>query len=258
MSAYSKFLVRDIVVPTGGYDFATNLVTVTLPADTYDDILHLGYELENQLDTDYPGLEWDVDFDQTGKCYISADGAWTITWGSTTTALSYMLGYDETESVSSNILTSTNGHQYGWYPGVITHGYNVNRGAGLVSGPLWVPVDQAVRAWSGSRLQRTVELSTKLARRVARFDIINRDEVGDVNNGLAAIWWSHTAKSLAWYLDRSVGSCGSYGTQGTPGEDNDDDCDYWVVDLVEQPDASPEPSNPSLYMVEMVLNGRGA
>jgi len=258
-SPWGKFWARDIVVPTGGWDFKADcLVAVaTIPAGTYDDVAALLQELHDQCEADASGTGWIMDISDVGIVQIFCDDTgWQPTWASTDDDLSTLLGFDETETVGGYTLYSTYPHDYGWYPGGITYNNNEARGAGVTSGPFWVPVDTAVRSWSGSGKQRTVTMGSELWRRTLRFSLVNKDEVSHLTRGIAALWSVHKHRQFAWYPDRSVGSPAVPGTQGDPSTDTDDDCDYWLVDLVDQSKVQAEPGNPSLFTVELTLNGR--
>lgn len=257
--SWGKFLLEDIVIPST-YTFAwhegATHRSVDVTAATYDDVLHVAATLQTALRAMGGGHTTDtVAISQVGKCTITVSGMTAQRWDATTDALSTLLGFTESEAVSGGALVSTNGHDWGWYPGVITHNYSTSRGAGLVAGAFWAPVDHAVRQWSGSGRQRTVKTARGAYRRSVRFDVISTDEVVDLSRGVAVLWDELLDRRFRWYLDRSDGIVGSYGTAGDPSTHIDSTCDYYVVSLAERPEVSPVAGSGSRFQVDLVLNG---
>lgn len=257
MSDFEKFLVRDIVVPTGGWDFSWDEDTVTISAGTYDDILALGLELESVIEDELYTAS--VSFSQVGICSINIATMSSADWGGTDDALSAILGFDESETVSANTLTSSSPHAYGWYPGAITYSNNVSRGAGRTGGNIWTPVDNAITQFSGAGAGRIVDIAQKIRRRTISYDLVSRDEVEHLTRGIAALWSTHRTKRLAWYLDREDGDTDDYGTQADPDSHTDASIragtvDWWLVTMVSQPMVTEDPRNPSMYKVQFTIN----
>jgi hypothetical protein len=230
-SQFPKFLAS-VIVPTGGWDFEWNEDGVTIPAGTYDTPLHLAAALETALDVGYTAT---VTISPVGKTTINITTMTSMVWGSTDDALSTALGFDETETVSSNTIVSTNQHTHGWYPGVISFGSGTSFGAGPTSDSGWQTADQLTRTYSGAGNARIIGPARRLYTRRIMFGPLKRLEIFNTR-GTGAIEfrdrWS--TKVLWWYPDRTDGAVGSYGTQVDPGDSNyevDSDGQYFKVTL---------------------------
>lgn len=202
ISPYPKFL-WPITVPTGGWTFTTNHASSVVPADTYDTIYDLLDELESQLDTDYPALEWNVYMSSIGVVSISADGAWTVTWGSTSDALSAALGFDETESVSSNVLSSTYQHLYGYYPGLLSYGLDVHKGMGNTNTRIWRKRWGGVRQRAGDGAMTAVTPASATDTLDLRFGLVRLAEVDDADRGLRAFSDAVVKSWFTYYPSRA-------------------------------------------------------
>jgi hypothetical protein len=256
---WGKFL-PEITVPAGGYDLGftySGAKVATIPAGTYDSILTLGAALATALESAASALAWTVAVSELGIVTIDADGAWTVNFGTTDDALETLLGFAGSETVDgSYTLTATSPHTHGWYPGSITYSRRSDRGVGISSGAMWIPQGgAAVRTWAGDGEQCTVCPPTLPVRRAIRFDIVDVSEAQDPVRGVMALAGAHLASRFRWYMDRSVGQVGALGDAGDPWTDTDDDCDYWIVDLADDPEVARVPQNPRKYSVELVLSG---
>jgi len=264
MSSWGKLLVCDVVVPAtwsfAWHEGATHR-SVDVAAATYDTVLHVAAALQTALRALGGGHTSDsVAISEVGKTTITVSGMTAHRWDATTDALATMLGFDETEAVASSAIVSSAGHTHGWYPGAVTHNYNVNRGAGLVSGARWIPTGTIVRQWAGSGKQRTVKTNTRRMVRPVRFDIVDLAEVQDWGRGVAGIE-PYLDHDWRWYPDRALGLVAAYGTQGDPWSNDDTDATgahYWwkcsIADDVDVQEASPSRTK---FSVDLVLNGRG-
>ncbi len=260
MSSFGKFLVCSIVVPAGGWVFAwhegATHRSVTIAAGTYADINAVGRALRDALRALGGGHTTDVvSINQVGRTTITISGATAQRWDATTDLLSDMLGFAETEDFSAGSIVGTKQITHAWYPGALSHDANLYRGAGLVYGGFWKPLDKVVGQWAGSGKPAIVHPGQLPLRRALRFDIVTTDEVKDLKRGVAQLWELHRAKRLHWYLDRELGTVDAYGTKGDPRTNVDGDglFDYWDVSIVTPPDPREVQNTSSWFSVEMVV-----
>ena len=157
MSGFPKIL-WPIVVPTGGWDFGFNdggARVATIAAGTYDNILDIAEALRDAMDA-ASAVNFVVYVSSIGIVTIDGDAAWNTAWGTTDADCSACFGFDETEAVVATVLTSNNQHLYGYYPGLVSYGWNTSRGAGLTR-PLRFSTDyHEVRTVAGNRDTRAV------------------------------------------------------------------------------------------------------
>lgn len=258
-SCWGKLLVRDLVVPAGGWDWAWSEggspQVATLPAGSYDTILDLAEELRDQIDLVNPPIGSTIVLSEVGITTIIIPGMTATDWPNTDDSLSSLLGFDETETVTGNTVISSGQHQYGWYPGAITHNWNPNKGAGLASGNRWRSQDASVSTTAGSGRRRRIRPGRTPRIRLLRFDLLYRDEVRDRTIGVDALQERFFASRFSWYPDRTLGQVGTPGTTGDPRTLTDADVDYWVVTLQDQPTDRERTEHPDWYEVELTLNG---
>lgn len=260
MSDWGKLLVMDIVIPSGGWTWSwfegATPRTVTVPAATYDDVHAVGRALRDALRAMGGGHTTDVvAISQVGICTITISGMTDDRWAGCDDELEDLLGFDQSESVNSGSITGALQVTHAWYPGAITHDHHVYRGAGLVSGSFWIPVDSVVKQWSGSGEPAIVHPGQLPLRRALRWDIVSTAEVRDLKRGVAQLWETHRAKRLRWYPDRELGTVDDYGSKGDPRSDVDGDAaaDYWEVSIVDAPDPREVGGSRSWWSIEMVV-----
>lgn len=250
--SYSKFLA-DVVVPTGGWDWVASdtggAYTATIPAATYS-FVKLLEELENQINDNNNSGAATVRI-INGNTVVTDTEAWTITWASTDDALSTILGFAESESVASMVLTSLSDHRSGWYPGLVTYG--AGNGEGFMSDTRWQPVDMIGRSLAGSGEQSSVKPGRIPYERTVIFDMIGVAEGDDPYRGPKAFIDQYATKIWSWYEDRDDGYPGAVGTQGDP--DVDTSADFWRVD-VKSCKIEKSQKNFNYYTVTLELNGR--
>lgn len=257
-SPYPKFL-RQITVPTGGYDFAGDdgaPFVATVPAGEYRSVLLLCAELEDQINAEAVNETFTVAVSSTGTVTITATGAWTVTWASTDDALSTLLGFDESESVSAAVLTASETHRLGWYPGTISFG--TTAGAGDTLGGDWVRDWPHVSRKAGSRAMRRVTTASPLYQRTVEFDLLSREEVLDPYRGLDGFERGF-GQPVIWYPDRTAGTVAAPGTQGDPDTDpRDSSCDFWEVYLEELPTRAHRSESNAWRTVSLLLHAEPA
>jgi len=245
MSVWGKF-IGEIVVPTGGYDFAGDDgagFVATLPAATYSSIYTLCDALETVINAETANEDVTIAVSSIGIVTITGTGAWTITWATTDDDLSTLLGFAETESVDgSDVLTATSRHLYGWYPGRQTFGTLSSSGVGIVSNSIWEPeYETGVRQYAASGNVRLLMPTTPIRRKDITFAIISDDEA---DGEFLTFYEGFISKTFFWYEDRDDGVVGTEGTQDT---------DYWEVSWYQ--DAGIEQANnPNFFTVRMFLS----
>ena len=256
--SWGKFLVRDIVVGVGytlvWFEGGTPR-SATIPAGTYSTVLEILAALVVAIDAEIAPSVSHAYVSEVGIVSIQIGGITAINWSGTADVLSELLGFDESEVVVSWTITASGQHRYGWYPGAITYGYQLSRGAGIVFGTRWVPQDSAIRTVSGSGRQRTIAPGRLRRLRRLRFDLLSLAEVRDHEVGIDSLQERFLTKRLRWYPDRSVGTPDVPGVSGDPQTDLDTDCDYWIVTLAEQPVAAERQENPDFFTIDLALNG---
>jgi hypothetical protein len=178
-----------------------------------------------------------------------------VKWSATSNDLESVLGLAGTETFSaSGLLTASDEHRYGWYPGTISFG--TTQGEGLAEDTEWVPQETETRAVSGSGQMRCVRPSRDIHHRTLRFDLIGRTERADPYRGVAMMDRYAVDRTICWYPDRADGDVGSTGTQGDPHDDpRDSSCDYWLVTLVSRPRVDGSGKHPDWFSVELGVNG---
>ena len=257
MSSWGKFLC-EISVPTGGWVFAwvegATSEEATIPAGTYSTVLHLLSTLDTLMGAEVVGGAY-ITTNELGYVSITTDDFTELDLTNSSAALYTLLGFTGSETAVSHVVTSANPHTHGWYPGGITYN-STSRGVGLASGKLWLPVDSAIRTWSGSGKGRIVTTGNLLRRRTARFDLIDQTEAEHPTRGPLILADTHLSKSWRWYIDRAVGTPGSQGIQGNPWTHTDTTFGgYWKVTIAEAPAIQTRPEHPTKYSVEVVFNG---
>ena len=255
MSVWGKWLCQ-ITVPTGGWAFAYDDgdgQISTIPAGDYASILELCAELEDQMNDD--SSDFTVAVSATGLVTVTRGSGWTITWGSTADDLSDLLGFEEDESVSSDVLTATNRHKYGWYPGTISHG--VTRGDGVAADSAWRAADEVGRVMAGSGAVAAIKPPRRRYERSVRYGAIRRSEWNDKDRGPALLEEAAATAPVCWYPDRDKGTVASTGTQGDPADDRaDSSCDYWLCDVADDPDIQWNNQHPDIGSVAVRVTGR--
>ncbi len=227
-SEWSKFL-WPITVPTGGWVWAYNdggAKTSTIPAGTYDTILHLCKELEDQNGSG------SVTVSGVGIVEIKITSLASVTWASCSDDLLLALGFAETESVASATVTASLVHRFGWYPGLLS--VPSTGGVGLESDTESRAGGKVARTISGSGKGRSVGPARRTYSRTVRFGAINRTERRDKHRGPLALEDSAAHLVVWWYFDRTDGVPGTYGTQVDPGYPNynaDSDGNYIKIFL---------------------------
>jgi hypothetical protein len=216
MSGFCKVL-WPIVVPAGDWDFGFNdggAKVATVAAGTYTSILSLVSELATQMNA-ASAVNFTGTVSSVGIVAITGDAAWNTAWGTTDNAFSTMLGYAETEATASNILTATTQHHAGYYPGVLSYGYNAGRGAGLTEPLVWRPTWPMVRSVAGSGAARIVGPVTPSEDLVFACSIIKWTEFADEDCGVRAWLDECIASPFRLYPDRYTGTVAVPGTLGT-------------------------------------------
>lgn len=253
MSSFDKYLAP-ITVPTGGWDFVWaegGSHTATVSAGDYDTVLHLASELEDRIQAiDASSF---VSVSSTGTVTIWINGMTSVTWGSTNDDLEAALGFAGDETVSAGIVTSTNQHNDGWYPGVLSYGSNHGAGRAIDEG--WVPMDVAGKQYAGSGEGRYLGPDRYPYERRVRYSMIKRAERNARKTGPLAFLDRWRTAKLYWYPDRDNGTEGSHGTQGEPGADSyhtDADCDYYLV-RVHSAEVKQSSKHPDGFDVSLVL-----
>jgi hypothetical protein len=244
MSAYGKFL-WGASVPAGGYDFGTSLGVASVAADDFDTILELAAELEAQLQV-LSGT-FAVTCSEIGTITVTGPAGWTWVTATTDDDFSALLGLDEsTDVVVSNVLTASNQHLRGWYPGTITRGRAVAKGIGIVSDGRWKPVHEGSRLFTMSGEQSACFPATGLKRRALTIRPLSHEECTDEDRGVTAFIDQCIASTFRWYPDRALGTVADPGTQDT---------DFWKCTFVgDPPDWREGGRNPDFFSVDMVLN----
>lgn len=262
-SAYGKFLAQ-VTVPTGGWDLAFSTSTAesaTVTAGTYGSVLSVGKELQDQLRAlggDHTSDTVVISTTQgstLGKTTLTIAGVLSMTWASCDDGLTTLFGFDETESLSSSTVTSTNAHTHGWYPGHVS--YNTGEGIQYDSG--WVADEVGVESIAGNGEMQSVGPDRLPYTRTLRFGALHRDEVVDERDrGCACFFDRWRRVPIRWYMDREDGSVGSYGTQGDPGAyHNDDDCDFYIIKVKGQPRRTVL-THPDWFSFELTMHGQPA
>lgn len=216
MSGFPKML-WEIVVPTGGWDFCFNdggAKIATVPAATYTSILDLADELEDQMNA-ASAVNFVVTVSQIGIVVIDGDAAWNTAWATTDNDFSDCLGFAETEAVVATVLTATSQHLHGYYPGLVSYGYDAGRGAGLTKAFVWKPTWPMVRTHAGSGATRSVGPVTASEDCEFALSIIKWTEYEDDEIGVRA--WQDECQALQFrlYRDRYEGTVVAPGTQDT-------------------------------------------
>ena len=218
-SIYPKFL-RPVTIGsdnrTWGYNDGADK-TVTLDKGTYDTVLEVCAALESLMGSAYT---WTVS--SLGIVSVSSTGTLTENWSDTDDALAELLGFDETETASGNVLTGSHQHTHGYYPGLIGYGRHSHEGVGVVSDSLWQSRWPMVRQVAGDGSMRVVGPATAQQRRTLGFGMITREEYEDAERGLKAFMDGAIAVAWRWYPDREDGTVANPGTQ---------DEDYYLVTL---------------------------
>jgi len=184
----------------------------------------------------------------------------SVTFSSCTEALLTVLGFDETETVTSDTyILATNRPRYVWFPGVGSYG--TASGVGVTSDTGWLPVDAQSRIVSGAGNVRVTGPSRMQYTRRLRFEAMKRAEAVEARHtGPIALMDSWATMALRWYPDRDVGVVGAVGTQGDPGPPSyhvDADCDYWAVRVTRQPRIQ-QAKDPDWFTITIELNGEPA
>ena len=243
--SYPKFLWNVDVNDSNRY-FGFNDGTAriaTLSTGRYDTILHVGYELQTKMNAVSAGFT--VAISSVGQVVISkASGAFTVTWAATSNNLSTLLGFTESESVSSLTLTATNKHTHGWYPGYVSK-IGSSYGSGMTAATRWVQNFAVARNIAGDGNQYAIALSNPIRRRNITIGMINRTELEDETRGLAA-FESVLTKRIWFYEDRTVGTVGSYGTKNSA-------TGYWLCSLDGDISENNVGSHPDWFSVSIPL-----
>ena len=221
MSVYNKYL-WPIVVPTGGWDFDTNITAVvTIPAGTYDTILELCATLEALLDALAPPVNWEITVNEIGTVQISCDNGagvpviWTFNRAATNDDLEDCFGSDGTEGGPGSFIVFNLQHLHGYYPGTVSWGRSTSRGCGTVGTRLWLPQWPMVRTVSGTRASRVVGPVTPTDRMDLVYGLITDTEVLDTTVGLRAFTDETVAQNLVrFYQDRALGTVDVPGVEG--------------------------------------------
>lgn len=257
MSAWGKFLAKITLSGSMSLEFDDASGTHIAKVNTLEHttVLHLAKALQDGIDAVITGSST-VTVSSTGQVTIEIPGIVSVDWAASSSELYEILGFAGTETPSSDVLTATNRHTYGWYPGVITYG--ATRGEGLAEDSGWWPEDMVARQVAGSGAARLIAPSRMAYRRRLAFGVLHRDEVlDDRDRGVICLADRWATLPIAWYPDRDDGTVGSYGTQGDPGAyDSDDDCDWYSVTIAAPPrvDAG-SVSHPDYFRVTLELNG---
>ena len=256
MSVWGKFL-PSVTVPTGGYTWAASdaggRFSTTLAAGAHNTMLHMAGALSTGLNAD-GGSAFLVTINGVGGLTVSSSSAWTTVWGNTTAAFYADLGFDGDEEVASNLLTATDPHDYGYYPGTITYG--ATQGSGLSDDSGWVPEETEETAKSGSGQARTIRPDRDIHRRVLQIDTIKRVEREHPKRGVAMLERYARDKKVYWYPDRADGTTGVYGTQGDPEDDpRDSSADYWLCTFNDRPNVQRGQSHPDHFIASFDFNG---
>jgi len=251
MSIYSKYL-WSVTVDTSnnnfGFDPGGGDDTVNITMADYGTILEVCGELEDQLIA-YNAEDWVVGVSSVGIVTITNnDSDWDSHWGSTDDGLEALLGFDGTEEVqtvgSSYVLTATNQHQHGYYPGCLSWGYSTSGGAGNTNPRLWKPNWPMVRNVAGNNAQRTVGPATARETMMLSYGKIHNDEYDDTDIGLRGFWDACIASTFRFYPDREDGTVATPGTQNT---------DYYLCSFVRDP-VTREASHPNYMTFQLELN----
>ena len=220
MSGYPKILWRADV--TVGWTFAWNdgaARSVAITDGTHDTILELAAHLQTRIRT----------IDAAATVTVSSIGIVTITiptvvalnWGGTTNGLSSILGFDESEALVGTSVTASGQHQKGYYPGLISYGYDAGRGAGLTRSIRWEPDYHGVRVVAGNRLTRMVCPSTPQDTTTLECSLIRCDPYAGVDEwsddevGVRGWVDDCSADLFRLYPNRYLGTTGTPGTEGT-------------------------------------------
>ena len=226
MSAFPK-LLWSITVPAGDWDLgfsdAGGARVAVIPAGVYTNIFDLAAEVATQMNA-VSAVNFTATVSQIGTVAIAGDAAWTITWATTDNVLSYQLGFTELEAVVDKVLTSTNQHLSGWYPGLVSWGRTVNRGTGFARRfgfkATW-PVAQSI---AGNEEARTISPANPSRESPFELDVITWTEYDDAARGLTAWLNACVASSFYIYPNRALGTVAVPGTQNT---------DYYLATLVD-------------------------
>ena len=256
MSSFSKLLLP-ITVPSGGWAFswnegASNYIK-TLTAGTYETILDLANDLRTLMLT-IPTATTTLSVDpDTAKFSITRASLTSIEWASCDSDLLDLLGFDQTETPSGNVVTANDQHLWGWYPGLITHGDN--DGSGPSADSYWIAEDNTSRQYSGSGKARIISSARKIYKRSLTFTPLNKSEVilsrGKGPKDFEDRWIS---KKIYFYPDRDNGEVGDLGTQLDPGAyEVDTDGDYYIVTLAKNPVINSTGSHPDWFSVRIEM-----
>jgi len=277
MSVYNKYLWQ-IVVPTGDWDFGFNYGgarVATIPAGTYDTILELCAELEDQLDALALGVDWEVVVSQYGRVVIGADDGWTWTTATTDDDLSLCLGLDEASDTVGSInaedlaiftaighpgitdtLRGSSQHLHGYYPGTYSWGWDANRGTGTINTRYWRPNWPMVRSVAGDHTTRTVGPATATQRMDLQYGLIKSTEAMENTIGLRAFIDECVAIQFRLYPDRALGQVDAEGTQDSKTlATNQPEDDYWLCCFAQDGDPRVRDAQSPGYMTfSLALN----
>lgn len=248
MSIYSKFL-WPIIVPAGGWDFgfddAEDSRVATIAEGTYATILEVGAALRDAMEG-VSSVGFEVNVSPVGTLSISGDDYWVRDWLATDDALSAVLGFVEPEDAIDYVLTATNQHLAGYYPGLLTFGRSTANGVGITTASEWVPDWPMVRQLAGNNQMALVGPSTPSYSRTLDFGLIGRTEYQDQAIGLLGFWNNCIAQEFRFYEDRALGTVAAPGAQGT---------DYELCTLMEEGvRLSPAASGRRYYSFSLRLN----
>lgn len=236
MSSWGKFLAP-VTVSTGGWAFVLSCsdvtLTATIPAGSYNTYLHMMSSLDGLMDAQL------VDHGGTCTVTVTSTGITKVTiapvqvplgvvvWASCNAALLSTMGFEQTETVSGNAVTTNEIHGNAWYPGLLS--LPTTGGVGLEDDTGNEPEDNSVRTIAGSGKSRGVGSARNVYTRTMRFGAIKTTEYEAKNRGPRCFMDRWKDKVVWWYPDRSKGLVSSYSTQvdpGYPSFDSDDDGGY--------------------------------
>lgn len=225
-SIFPKFLWAieiDITNQTFGYDAGSS---VDIDVDNYTTILELLDNLETKL-----GAGYTCSVSEIGIVSITKTSAWTADWGGTDNALETILGFDGTETVDgSYVLTATNQHTAGYYPGVISWGRLTTKGTGFATPLMWQPVWRTVGVRAGNNKMHTIGSQTPSYEASPMLGMISEDELTD-DFGLFNFSNSCILSQFRLYPDRSDGTVATPGTEDT---------DYYTCKLLNRKGLHPK------------------
>jgi len=231
MSTYPKFL-WPITIDSSNQTFGWDETGVgakgeDIPAADYDTILEVLAALTTVMDAE-GGVAFTMAVSSVGQVTITGDAAWTWVEGTTDDTLEVLLGLDSADAVAADVLTPTDYHTHGWYPGVTSFG--ASSGAAHTSESDWTPAWPRAQSISGSGKMRRIAPSRPPWARAIGWDLLTDDEVLDPDRGVHALAIGAFATALRFYPDRDTGTVATPGTQGDPQDDpRDSETDFWKV-----------------------------